>query len=47
MLASQAKKVFYVQNSNEENWHTVVEIQTRGVNDMNRDVFTDDPESYQ
>ncbi|KAL6312664.1 hypothetical protein AAG906_018929 [Vitis piasezkii] len=30
VLASQAKQVFYVQNSNEENWHTVVEIQTRG-----------------
>ena len=31
VLASQTKQVFYVQNLNEENWHTVVEIQTRGV----------------
>ncbi|RVW77130.1 hypothetical protein CK203_054291 [Vitis vinifera] len=36
VIASQAKQVFYVQNSNEENWHTVVEIQTRGVYDMNQ-----------
>ena len=31
VLVSQAKQVFYVQNSNEEIWHTIVEIQTRGV----------------
>ena len=42
VLASQAKQVFYVQNSNEENWHTVVEIQTRGVYDMNQKVSTND-----
>ncbi|WJZ98387.1 hypothetical protein VitviT2T_016915 [Vitis vinifera] len=47
VLASQAKQVFYVQNSNEENWHTVVEIQTRGVYDMNQKVSTNDPEPYQ
>ncbi|KAL6329567.1 hypothetical protein AAG906_022144 [Vitis piasezkii] len=47
VLASQAKQVFYVQNSNEENWHTVVEIQTRGVYDMNKKVSTNDPEPYQ
>ena len=34
VLEYQAKQVFYVQNSNEENWHTVVEIQTWGVYDM-------------
>ena len=47
VLASQAKQVFYVQNSNEENWHTVVEIQTQGVYDMNQKVSTNDLESYQ
>ncbi|RVW23778.1 hypothetical protein CK203_097575 [Vitis vinifera] len=47
VLASQAKQVFYVQNSNEENWHTVVEIQTRRVYDMNQKVSTNDPEPYQ
>ena len=47
VLASQTKQVFYVQNSNEENWHTVVEIQFRGVYDMNQEVSTNDPESYQ
>ena len=47
VLASQAKQVFYVQNSNEENWYTVVEIQTRGVYDMNKEVLTNDPKSYQ
>ncbi|RVW72347.1 hypothetical protein CK203_055429 [Vitis vinifera] len=47
VLASQAKQVFYVQNSNEENWHIVVEIQTRGVYDMNQKVSTNDPEPYQ
>ena len=47
VLASQAKQVFYVQNSNEENWHTVVEIQTRGVYDMNQKVSINDPEPYQ
>ena len=47
MLTSQAKQVFYVQNSNEENWHTVVEIQTQGVYDMNQKVSTNDPKSYQ
>ena len=47
MLVSQAKQVFYVQNSNEENWHTVVEIQTRGVYDMNKKVSTNDREPYQ
>ena len=47
VLASQAKQVFYVQNSNEENWHTVVEIQTRRVYDMNQKVTTNDPEPYQ
>ena len=35
------------KNSNEENWHTVVEIQTRGVYDMNKKVSTNDPEPYQ
>ncbi|KAL6348147.1 hypothetical protein AAG906_039595 [Vitis piasezkii] len=30
-----------------ENWHTVVEIQTRGVYDMNQKVSTNDPEPYQ
>ena len=33
--------------TNEENWHTVVEIQTRGVYDMNQKVSTNDPEPYQ
>ena len=47
VLASQTKQVFYVQNSNEENWHTVVEIQTREVYDMNQEVSTNDPKSYQ
>ena len=47
MLTSQAKQVFYVHNSNDRKWHTVVEIQTQGVYDMNRDVSTNDPESYQ
>ena len=47
MLTSQAKQVFYVHNSNDTKWHTVVEIQTQGVYDMNRDVSTNDPESYQ
>ena len=28
VFTSQTKQVFYVQNSNEENWHTVIEIQT-------------------
>ena len=47
VLASQTKQVFYVQNSNKENWHTVVEIQTRGVYDTNQEVSTNDPEPYQ
>ena len=47
VLTSQAKQVFYVHNSNDRKWHTVVEIQTQGVYDMNRDVSTNDPESYQ
>ncbi|RVW28901.1 hypothetical protein CK203_111943 [Vitis vinifera] len=47
VLAFQAKQVFYVQNSNDENCHTVVEIQTRGVYDMNQKVSTNDPEPYQ
>ena len=47
VLASQTKQVFYVQNSNEENWHTVVEIQTRGVYDMNQEVSTNYLEPYQ
>ena len=47
VLVYQAKQVFYVQNSNEENQHTVVEIQTRGVDDMNQKVATNDPEPYQ
>ena len=46
VIASQAKQVFYVQNSNEENWHTVVEIQTQGVYDMNQKVSTNDPKPY-
>ena len=33
--------------TNEENWHTVVEIQTRGVYDMNQKVSTNDLEPYQ
>ena len=33
--------------TNEENWHTVVEIQTRGVYDMNQEVSTNDPKLYQ
>ena len=33
--------------TNEENWRTVVEIQTRGVYDMNQKVSTNDLESYQ
>ena len=47
VLTSQTKQVFYVQNSNEANWHTAVEIQTQGVYDMNQEVFTNDPEPYQ
>ena len=47
VLTSQAKQVFYVQNSNDENWHTIVEIQTRDVYDMNKEVLTNDPKSYQ
>ena len=47
VLSSQTKQVFYVQNSNEENWHTVVEIQTRGIYDINQEVSTNDPEPYQ
>ena len=47
VLASQTKQVFYVQNSNEENWHIVVEIQTQGVYDMNQEVSTNDLEPYQ
>ena len=47
VLASQAKQVFYVQNSNEKNWHTIVEIQTRGIYDMNQKISTNDPEPYQ
>ena len=47
VLASQTKQVFHVQNSNEENWHTVVEIQTLGVYVMNKEVSTNDPEPYQ
>ena len=35
VLASQVKQIFYVQNSNDTKWHTIVEIQTRGVYDMN------------
>ena len=27
VLASQAKKIFYVKNANESNWHTVIEMQ--------------------
>ena len=46
-LHLKQNKSFYVQNSNEENWHTVVEIQTRGVYDMNQEVSTDDPEPYE
>ena len=33
--------------ANEEKWHTVVEIQTRGVYDMNQKVSTNDLEPYQ
>ena len=47
MLASQAKQVFYVQNSNDTKWHSVVEIQTRGVYDMSQEASINDPESYQ
>ena len=47
VLASQAKQVFYSQNPKDTTWQTVVEIQTRGVYDINRDVSTDDPEPYQ
>ena len=47
VLTSQTKQVFYVQNSNEENRHTIVEIQTRGVYDMNQEVSTNDPNPYQ
>ena len=47
VLVYQAKQVFYVQNSNEENWHTVVEIQTRGVYDISKKVCTNDLDSYQ
>ena len=47
VLASQAKQVFYAKNSKDTTWQTVVEIQTRGVYDINRDVSTDDPEPYQ
>ena len=47
VFASQAKQVFYVQNSNEKNWHTIVEIQTRGIYDMNHKISTNDPEPYQ
>ena len=35
VLASQTKQVLYVQNSNAENWHIVIEIKTRRVYDMN------------
>ena len=45
VLASKTKQVFYVQNSNEENWHIVVEIQIQGV--MNQEVSTNDLEPYQ
>ncbi|KAL6313164.1 hypothetical protein AAG906_016741 [Vitis piasezkii] len=43
--------LFHEKNSlvglKNENWHTVVEIQTRGVYDMNQKVSTNDPEPYQ
>ena len=35
------------KNSNEENWHTVVEIQTQQVYDMDQRVSTNDLEPYQ
>ena len=47
VLVYQAKQVFYVQNSNEENWHTVVEIQTRGVYDISKKICTNDLDPYQ
>ena len=47
VIVSQTNQVFYVQNSNEENWHIVIEIKTRGVYDMNKKVSTNDLELYQ
>ena len=46
VLASQAKQVFYVKNSNESNWYTVIETQPRVLYQMSREI-SNDPEPFQ
>ena len=47
VLVSQVKQVSYIQNSNEENWHTVVQLQPRGVYDWTKKTFNNDPKPCQ
>ena len=41
VLASQAKQVFYVKDSNESDWYTVVQTQPRDLYQMSREISND------
>lgn len=47
VLVALAKQVLYIQNSKEENWITIVQIQPRGVYDLTIETSTNDLKSYQ
>ena len=47
VLASQAKKIFYVKNANESNWHTVIEMQPQDLYQMSEKISNGDPEPLQ
>ena len=46
VLASQAKQVFYVKDSNESDWYTVIETQPQDLYQMSREI-SNDPEPFQ
>ena len=47
MLASQAKQVFYVKNSNESDWYTIIKMQPWDLYQMSGDKSNGDFEPFQ
>ena len=45
VLASQAKQVFYVKDSNKSDWYTVIQTQPRDLYQMSREI-SNDPEPF-
>ena len=41
VLASQAKQVFYVKDSNESDWYTVIQTQPRDLYQMSNEISND------